>query len=156
MCLLWPTTTAGRPGRLAPVTPKRGAVMATWNHGERNGPGSPASAARIDPPPATLDPLMAHALPAEVIPVASPAGNLASVARMAAAARATEAEGATAAPARAEKCDAAPLAAVVAVPMGDTPRSRYGPGSQASCAPVVFTGNHRMVRPTPTADAMTA
>src|SRR5258706_2958887 len=64
MCLLWPMTTPGKPGRLTPVTSYRGALTATWNQADAIGSGKAAEPASIVPPPATFAPFMAQALPA--------------------------------------------------------------------------------------------
>src|SRR5262249_60956072 len=93
MCLLWPMTTPGRPGRLTPVTSYPGAVTATSNQADAIGTGTGTSAASIEPPPATLGPFTAQALPAAKGLPACPSGRLRGSMRAAAAARATAADG---------------------------------------------------------------
>src|SRR5258706_9287569 len=93
MCLLWPMTTPGKPGRLTPVTSYRGALTATWNQADAIGSGKAAEPASIVPPPATFAPFMAQALPAAQWLPACPYGRALVAARTEAAARATAAEG---------------------------------------------------------------
>src|SRR5260370_7270352 len=93
MCLLWPMTTPGKPGRLTPVTSYRGALTATWNQADAIGSGKAAEPASIVPPPATFAPFMAQALPAAQWLPACPYGRSLVAPRTEAAARATAAEG---------------------------------------------------------------
>src|SRR5260221_11802966 len=88
MCLLWPMTTPGKPGRLTPVTSYRGALTATWNQADAIGSGKAAEPASIVPPPATFAPFMAQALPAAQWLPACPYGRSLVAARAEAAARA--------------------------------------------------------------------
>src|SRR5262245_26356782 len=93
MCLLWPMTTPGRPGRLTPLTSYPGAVTATWNQADAIGSGTGTTPASIAPPPATLSPFTAQPLPpAQGLP-ACPYGRSRVSARTEAAARATAAGG---------------------------------------------------------------
>src|SRR5260370_33750326 len=89
MCLLWPMTTPGRPGRLTPLTSYPGAVTATWNQADAIGSGRVARPASIVPPPATLAPFTAQALPAAQWLPACPYGRSRVSARIVAAGRAT-------------------------------------------------------------------
>src|SRR5258708_9548080 len=93
MCLLWPMTTPGRPGRLTPLTSYPGAVTATWNQADAIGSGTVARPASIVPPPATLAPFTAQALPAAQWLPACPYGRSPVSARIIAAAPATAAGG---------------------------------------------------------------
>src|SRR5215510_9341251 len=93
MCLLWPTRTPGRPGRLTPVTSYPGAVKATSNQADAIGSGTGTTPASIEPPPATLAPLTAHALPAAKWLPARPYGRLRVSMSAETAARATACEG---------------------------------------------------------------
>src|SRR5215469_11086827 len=95
MCWLCPMSTPGRPGTLTPVTSKPGAEIATWYHTDGRVCGRCGSPASIDLPPATLGPLAAQALLSGA-PWICPRGRELVTARMAAAARATDADGAPA------------------------------------------------------------
>src|SRR5579875_1527661 len=59
---LCPISTPGTPGMDTPLTSRPGADSATWYQMDGSVCGRCGSPASIDPPPATLGPLAAHAL----------------------------------------------------------------------------------------------